>query len=148
MKNIHVSDLDIQRFAFDQNGCEPKMVEHIRTCEKCQQRVDTYLSLADIIKGQPKVTPDYDLANLVLGKLAPSKKTWTIYNYLIGFIVFLVVGVAILTIGLYQDTISYLLDNAFINQAYCFASAIIFITIILGIDLFKSFNRKLKIVNA
>ena len=148
MKNRHPSDFDIQKFAFDQLECEPHIIQHIRSCEKCSKIVETYLSLSTIIKDQPEPTLDYNLSKLVLDQLPVHKEVKTSHTYLIYFINLTIIGLALLSVILFKETITHLVGNSLTYQNYLSVSIIVFISVVLVLDIFRVFNKKIELLNS
>ncbi len=147
MKTRHATDMEIQKFIFDQSECASHTIEHIRSCEECNESVKSYLSLSSIIKEQPEPTLEYNLSKLVLDQLPPIKEPETSHNYLINFIVISLGGLIFLSLFLFKETTIYLLDNRLIQQTYFIISIILFISSIVVFDLFKSFTKKVEFLN-
>ncbi len=148
MKDIHVNDLDIQRYTFDQQECEPQIIKHIQSCEECNERVELYLSLSSTIKNQPEPTLEYNLSQLVLDQLPSNKEVETNDSYLISIIILAIAGFFILTLFSFRETIIYLLDSTFAYQNYLIISIIVFVSIVLVLDLFRSFYQKINLLNS
>lgn len=146
MKNRHVNDFEIQQYTFEQEACEPAIIKHIQSCEACKKNVEAYLSLSTTLKEQPAPTLDYDLAALVLEQLPSPKVPESTNNYLINFMVLVSIGLAISTFYLFKDTLHYLLSDRLIQRNYFFLSVAVFISIVLIIDLFRSFNKKINML--
>lgn len=148
MKNLHATDLDIQKFTFDRIDCEPHLILHINACNECNEKVEAYLSLSNSIKDQPSPSLDYNLSNIILNQLPVNQELETSNGYLISFVLFSIVGLVIWSIYLCRDTFFYLLDNTLTQQSYLLVSIVIFITLFLVYDQLRSFKKKVKILNS
>lgn len=146
MKDIHASDIDIQKFAFDREDCQPDIIKHILSCEECNERVQSYLALSSFIKDQAEPTLDYNLSHLVLGQLPSTKEAETSYPYLINFIMLAIVSCLALVLFLFRGTIGYLLSSTQAYQNYFIISIIAFISTALVLDQFRAFYQKVNLL--
>lgn len=142
MTTKHLSDSDIQNFAFDQTECETKIVNHIQSCNICKKRVETYLSLSDAIKNQPQPITEFNVVALVMEKLPPSTKKVSVYVYFIYFTITASFGVVVSTLYLLFDVFKPVtLPNYFI------VSMALFILLVLSMDMLRSFNKNINRLN-
>lgn len=147
MKNIHVSDFDIQQFLFDPLDCEAQIIKHINSCEECKKRVDTYVLLSSSIKNQTEPELEYNLAQLVLDEI-PSNKEIAHSDTYLNTIIILTTSFVLLILVLFRETFVFLIYNTIAQQSYFVISIAFFISFILVYDIFKTFNTKLEILNS
>jgi len=147
MKTVHLSDFDIQRYAFELSACTSKIVTHIDTCYLCKQKVDSYLSISDRIKIEPEPVLDFDLSTLVLEQLPTLSKKESAYNYFIYFLMVLSTLVVAAAIIYFKESIVGLFSNTSAIPTSFIVSTSLLILIALGIDMMKSFNEKMNLLN-
>ncbi len=143
MNTKHLNDFEIQKFTFDQSECEPEIIDHIQVCLACKKRVEAYFSLSSAIKNQPEPILEYNLSDLVLDQIPSTSKPEKSYNYIIYSLLTASIGLIISTLFLFSETLFDLFNNA-LNIQYSFIISItLFISFLLGFDLFRSFNKKI-----
>lgn len=148
MKNGHATDLEIQKYAFDRGECENSIVVHIGACAACTESVQAYLTLTANIKEQPGPVLEYDLAKLVMDRLPADKAVETSNDFLTNIVMLTIGGFILLALFLFIQTIAFLLDNTLIYKSIFIISSIGCISAILVFDLYKSFQRKIKMLKA
>ncbi len=147
MKNVHLSDFDIQRFAFELSDCKAEIVTHITTCKLCKQKVDNYLSVSDSIKVQPEPVLDFDLSALVLEQLPTMSKKEAAYNYFIYFLMALSTFVVVAVIIYFKEAFVDLFANSSAIPTSFIVSTCLLILTAIGIDTFRSFHKKMNLLN-
>ena len=145
MKITHLNDDEIQRFIFDFSACETEIIKHIYSCEKCKMGADNYLSLSNAIKSQPKPVLNFNLQEQVLEQLITPSKVISTFNYTIYFLILTSVGVVTAALYLFKDSIIGLFN--FTTTSSFMVSIVMMITFALALDLVKSFNKKVSILN-
>lgn len=149
MKNVHLSDFDIQRFAFELSDCKAEIVTHIHTCERCKQKADSYRSISDGIKVQPEPVLDFDLSALVLEQLPSLSKKESAYTYFIYFLMALSTLVVVAAILYFKEAIVGLFANtntAAVPTSFIVSTCLLILTVI-GIDTIRSFHKKMNLLN-
>ena len=147
MKTIHVSDHSIQKFAFDLSECEAEIVNHIHSCGECKKRVEGYLSLSNTIKEQTTPVLDFNLTELILDQLPLSSKKESAYNYFIYFLILISIGVVAAALYFFKDTLVNLFSNTSAIPISFIISVAMLIVFALSIDLVRSFNKKVDMLN-
>jgi len=147
MKNVHLSDFDIQRVAFELSTCTTEIVSHINTCDLCKQKADNYRSISDTIKVQPEPILDFDLSALVLEQLPIMSKKESAYNYFIYFLMALSALVVTAAILYFKEAIVDLFSNTSAIPTSFIVSTSLLILIALGIDTMRNFNKKINLLN-
>jgi hypothetical protein len=65
----HLTDDELQQYAFDKTGCDDAVLQHIAFCEHCKKEAVDVRLLFEEIKKLPKPVSDYDQSALVLARL-------------------------------------------------------------------------------
>ena len=69
MISPHLSEMDIQHYAADEQSCEERIAGHLAGCPECQAEVAVYRTLYSAIGSAPAPVFDFDLAALVLSQI-------------------------------------------------------------------------------
>ena len=142
----HLTDDEVQRYVVDKQHCEVKIVEHIHYCEVCRTKIEVYQLLITGIKQQPQPAFDFDLSKMVLQQL-PSPKT-TIANDKALILIFGFMGIAFLGGAIYLF-ISYFDLFEGIKTIFIYLIAITAITVLvyLIIDMYKKYQKEMKVLD-
>src|SRR5690349_18244114 len=103
MTGNHLSEIDIQQYAFDKINCPKHIADHVETCEACALRVANYQLIFSEIKQYPKPVLDFDLEKMVLAKLSKPASSFSgaiFWAYALSIL--LISGIAVFGY-LYQD---------------------------------------------
>ncbi len=147
MKMKHVNDHDIQQFAFDLSECKAEVIEHISSCKVCEMRVESYQSLSSVIKNQPDPIVEFNLSELVLEQLEIAPKKKPIYSYFIYFLIILSIGIILISLFYFNGIFINLLGSSAVTPAYFLISIVVLISFALGLDMVRSFNKKINMLN-
>lgn len=147
MKMEHVNDRDIQQFAFDLSECKAEIVAHISVCKVCKMRVESYQALSNTIKNQPDPIVDFNLSEQVLEQLEIAPKKESTYSSFIYFLIILSIGITVLPLYYFNDIFINLLDSSAITPTYFLISIVVLISFALGLDMVRSFNKKISMLN-
>lgn len=74
MTGNHLTDQEIQEYAFSSAGHLLPVIEHLQQCDMCSLKVKNYQQILISIKGQPKAEFDFNLSALVISQVV-SKRT-------------------------------------------------------------------------
>lgn len=146
MKNNHLTDSEIQQFAFDKSECEKDVVEHISSCSLCKQRVEDYLLLTTSIKSIPDPALGFDLSKRVLMQLETTSKKKPLLDYFVYALITLSVLLVVFCVTYFSSVfINWFKGNSTVSMALtiCIALSILMILII---DIMKSHSRKMKML--
>ncbi len=149
MKTTHVNDHDIQKFTFDLSECEAEIIKHIHSCSECKKRAESYLSLSITIKDQPEPVLEFNLTELVLDKIPLSSKKESDYTYFIYFLIIVSVGVVVSSLYYFKGIFIDLFNNTnttAISTSFMVSVALLII-VALSLDLVRSFNKKINMLN-
>lgn len=143
MLTKHLTDDEIQLYALDDQGCEIKIIEHIKLCSQCKARAEAYQLLFTGIKQQPEPSFNFDLSALVLAQLpspgaVPSRNNLAVY-------LFIFIGIVLM------GTLFYIFRDYTITLFAGIASLVIYlilitvltILVVLCFDLYKNYQKKM-----
>ncbi|WP_106792655.1 hypothetical protein [Aquimarina sp. Aq78] len=145
MKMQHLYDKDIQKYTFDKSNCSSDNIEHINSCEVCKKVSESYLLLSRELKSQPEPELEFNLTELVLDRLAFSKKE-PIYNYMLCLIIIMSLGAAFFTIYIFRDVFSNVFSTNITISNYFILSIAILISLFLGLDMYRSYYKKINML--
>ena len=75
MSEAHLSAEALQQYILDKQGCTPENIAHMDSCPDCQAQVAAYTLLMKELSQQPPPVFGFDVSAMVLGQLAPERKT-------------------------------------------------------------------------
>lgn len=145
----HLTDDEVQLYVADKAQCDLKIVQHIHSCEVCRSRVETYQLLIKGIEQQPQPSFDFNLSELVLNQLPP-QSIKTSNDRSLSWI-FISIGIALITgASIYFGEYMSALFKSFGTTILVYLMVVSAITIIafLFIDLYKKYNRQIKLLDA
>ena len=142
----HLTDEAVQQYALDSPGCEPKVIEHVQSCEECKLKVEAYQLLFTGIKEQPQPSFDFNLSELVLAQLCSSESRLpdSFLVYSLAFVVILLAG-----------TLSYVFRGYLLSLfvgispllTYLIATTAIIVLTALGADMYKTYQKKMRLLD-
>ena len=145
MKNIHLTDEEIQQYALDAPNSPNELLVHVQQCEHCQQQALQYQLLFEGIAVQKKAAFDFDLTDLVMEQLPKPTPAydWSLIYTLLG-----IIGVLIGIVG-YEFGAS--LVRLFTYLQPILMGLILIATfgllIFLGIDIYQKYKAQMKALN-
>lgn len=143
MLNRHLSEEEIQQYTLDESHAGPGIGEHVRLCEACKTKVETYRLLFTGINQQPEPRFDFDLSELVLAQLpSPAKKSAADRTiiYLLSAIIIALTGILLY---FFNDYLFILFSGFAPLLSYLIIPSLIIIMILLGIDMYKNYQKKM-----
>jgi hypothetical protein len=75
MTSKHLSDYDIQQLVLDEANCDHSIIQHERTCPRCNSKAEMYRLIFASLERQPKPVFKFDLTEAVLAKLVAKPET-------------------------------------------------------------------------
>lgn len=147
MNAKHLSDNEIQQYAFDASECEMDVIEHISSCPLCTKQVENYLLLSDAMSDLPEPALAFDLSHRVLTQLEKTSRTRSIFNYFIYTLI--VLGSVVALTSLFYST-EILIDLFTSNSAITLSlivSVALLVTSGLIVDMLRLHNKKLTLLN-
>ena len=143
----HLSDHDIQQYTFDRLECNPKVREHITSCNICNMRVETYLSLSTSIKSQEDPIVEFNLSNQVLKQLKSTKEKTSIYSYVIYGLIILSIGVSVSSLYSFKETIIDLFRSIPAISLAFIISITILMSLVMIFDIQRAYTKQINRLN-
>ncbi len=143
----HLSENDIQQYVSDSLLCEQFIIEHIESCDTCKEKAEAYRILFSGIEQQAKPAFEFNLADLVLSQLEPSKPKFS------GdiFAVYLFMGIGIVAILLFGILFSKYFSDLFTGTStlflYLFAAISIVTILFQGVEIFRRYQKQMNALN-
>ena len=144
MKALHLTDEEIQEYVLDKSAVDKATSEHASTCEECKARVSDYQLLFAAIKQQPQPVFDFDLAELVMANYRQRNPSPLPAILLFTFSYWwrlLLTGAAIYYFRTY---IASLFTSITPLLIYLAATTIITVAVMLSLDMYKNYHRKMR----
>lgn len=143
----HLTDDEIQQYAFDRSNCESRIIVHVQLCTTCKERVATYELLIAAIAQQPQPRFDFNLSELVVERIPVSKPQFFSEH----FFVYLIILASILSIAgsvyLYRSYLAPLFTGIAPLMIYLIAVPTIMVMAAVSIDMYKSYQKKMAILD-
>lgn len=147
MKTFHLSDREIQRFAFDISECEQEIISHIQTCAICKNKAISYQTISKSIRDEQTPAFDFNLTALVLDQLPKPEEQLKGINFLIYFLLILSFVVMSFATYYFSDALINLVNHIPAISNYFILSVAGLIFLPLCWDMYQSFNKKIKMVD-
>lgn len=147
MKARHLSENELQQYVSEPLLCELSIFEHIESCDVCKEKVEAYRILFLEIKQQTKPAFEFNLADLVLSQLEPSKPKFsgdifTVYLFAgIGIVAILFSGI------LFSKYLSDLFTGTSILFLYLFAAITLVTLLFQGVEIFRRYQKQMNALN-
>ncbi|UKB82300.1 hypothetical protein LF887_14940 [Chryseobacterium sp. MEBOG06] len=143
MKNMHLSEIEIQQYVLNKADCDNVITKHILQCQKCQSEVEFYQLLFTEIKEIPNPVFDFDVADLVIKQL-PQRKYLSLDKYFIALlscISMILLCTLIFVINHYFPTVFGAIS---ILNFLLILIPTVFIISFLYMDMKRNFDRQMK----
>src|SRR5262245_9292171 len=146
MVTKHLTDEEIQLFAFDKANCGFSIVEHIHICAECKAKTETYQLL---IKGisQPQPVFDFDLSALVLNQLPeqdfkPANDKLLTWVFI--FICVRLIGTAFYFFRGYLDS---MFKGIAVFSIYLLAISAVTVIAWVFVEMYKKFQKEMRVLD-
>lgn len=147
MSTQHLTEEEIQQYAMDNPGSNNKAAEHIHSCGQCREKAETYRLLFDGIQQQRQPAFDFDLTELVMAQLPLPAQKATKENLLIYFFIIGAVAVTGLAWYFFRGYVTILFRSFAPVLAYLLITAFITLSILLILDMYKNYKKKLHVLD-
>ena len=145
MKKIHLTDEEIQQYAFDTETCPKVWFEHIQICPHCQQQVQAYQLLFEGIESQEKVVFDFDLEALVMEQLPQPKPVQDKpFVFSLAVIITVMIGIVGFVFGNSLTNLFSYLQPILVGLVILTSLGIM---VFLGIDMYQRYKTQMKVLN-
>jgi hypothetical protein len=147
MKYQHLTDSDIQKIIFGNADIDKEALDHLRSCEKCITRADSYKIILESVSKREKSKFDFDISELVMSRLPVMKREPTFTKLVIRILVFICAPLAGLTIFLFSTSLSDLFTG--ITPIFFYLSGIVIAGLLLfnSIDVYIHFRKHMKVLD-
>jgi hypothetical protein len=147
MKTRHLSESAIQQYALNKTGCETTIVNHIRACERCRTKADTYQLLFHGLQNQPKPAFDFNLSALVVARIEQPKSQFSWLAFFIYLTAFAEV-IAISMVGyLHRKYIWQLFSGLSTMGMYLIGVTALLIVIFQSLEMYKKYKKQMNQLN-
>jgi len=147
MTTKHLTDDELQQYVLGGSSPNNDITAHVRACETCSTRMEAYRVLITGIEQQSAPVFDFDLQELVLSRLpAPAEKNRAdnLYPWIFIGPVVIAGGLIIYFFGGYFAGL--LAGIVTLANGLVAVSACILVSI-LGIDMYKTYKKKINAVD-
>jgi hypothetical protein len=146
MLNVHLSDEQIQELALGNATLAHDVVQHAENCTACKAKVQNYWLLINSIEKQSSPAFDFDLAAAVVAQIEipPPKSITKGLWWLFAIAMLAILTGAAIYFGQYLTSIVEGLKSLAI---YFIAVSGLVLIIMLVIDQYKTYNRKMKLLD-
>jgi len=145
--NSHPSEAELQQFALERSKSEVKIAEHISSCEQCKATVEIYQQLVLSIEQQEKPSFDFNLAQLVLGQIPSSKKSYSSDDIIFYTIALVLTGLSGIICYWFSEFFAGLLLSFGSVFMYLLAATAMVILLFQGLDIYKRYQHKIKVLD-
>lgn len=147
MVTKHLSDEEIQLFAFDKSSCELRIAEHINSCPACKAKVKAYHLVMNGISQQPQPAFDFDLSAAVLKKLPPQTPRANHERLLTWIIIFICIALFGTAVYLFRGFLSNMFKGIAGISIYLIVISAITVIIVIFIEMQKNFRKEMKVLD-
>jgi len=146
MINEHVSESDIQLYAWTPDAVAKTAIAHIEQCDHCRNAALSYQFIFGEIKDAPKPSFNFDLGSLVLQQLPLKKSASERSSILIWFWICISLLVVV-PLYIFQSDLAVLFKGVSIFVIYSLAAAALIILIFRILEIYRRYQRKMDILN-
>ncbi len=143
----HPSENEIQQYATEPLLCDESTAIHLVSCKSCNEQVKAYQLLYSGIQQQSKPAFHFNLSNLVLAQLEPSKPK---FNWEISLAYFFAASgiIVILFSGIwFSKYLSVLFTGPSILFLYLFAAITLVTLLFQGFEIFRRYQKQMNALN-
>ncbi|HEY1054398.1 MAG TPA: hypothetical protein VGE24_04660 [Emticicia sp.] len=145
MKNIHLTDEEIQQYSLAADSRPEAWQAHVQHCAHCQQQVAAYKLLFEAIEAQEKPVFDFDLADLVIEQLPQPKPVQDkSFLYTVATIIAVMIGIVGFLVGNSLVSLFAYLQPILIGLVILTSMGVM---VFLGIDMYQRYKTQMKVLN-
>jgi hypothetical protein len=148
MKTEHLTDSEIQIYSLSQADIEPRITEHISTCESCRAKAGAYRQLFLEIKELRAPAFDFNLSDLVLARLSKEKSPVWETKTLVYLTIFGILALLAFPAYLYREYLLLLFTGISAMFLYLTGITALVIFIFQSIEVYKQYQRKSDALNS
>lgn len=140
----HLSDMEIQQFLLNETALASYAYEHIKTCEHCNAKLETYRLLFTGIHQEEKPSFDFDLSQRVLRQIKESAvKTTSAKSFIWSFIIAFPIIIFITGI-LFRNNLSSIFAGISTIAFYMIIVTAFVLMFFQAVDLYRQYQRQMK----
>jgi hypothetical protein len=147
MNIYHPKEEDIQQYAMAKAACAFEVSQHIKSCSRCLEEVETYKLLFSGIGQQPAPAFDFDVSALVLSQIPETKSRLTADNVIVGFLAIFIFCCIAIPLYFFRKSLAGLFSDIppFFVYAIAFSTGIFLVYKILSI--YKKYQHQMRLIN-
>jgi hypothetical protein len=143
----HLTDEEIQFFAFDKANHELRIDGHIHVCPECRAKVETYQLLIKEISRKPQPAFDFDLCSVVLKQL-PASSPGTANDKLLTWIfIFLCGGLIGITVYFFRSYLDSMFKGIAGISIYLMSISAITVVAMLFVEMYKKYKKEMRVLD-
>lgn len=143
MKNIHLTDLEIQVFLFQKLNPDHDISAHLQQCEECRIKVDQYKHIFEAAGKVKKPVFEFNLTELVMEQLPSRKAEVSLWKSLIYLILLIALPVAGVLIYLFYTRLSILLTGVSPFFIFLTSTGMISLLLFQSIDTYMRYKKRM-----
>jgi len=147
MVTKHLTDDEVQQYAVDKTNCEKRIAEHIHLCEKCRTKAEVYQLMFTGIKQQPQPVFDFDLSASVLKQLPVSQAKAASDKLFTWILIFISVGFLATVAYYFRSYTASMFEGVATILIYLIAISAITVIAALVFDMYKKYQKEMKILD-
>ena len=147
MKTEHLTDSEIQIYAYSQADSEPEIIKHVLSCESCRAKARSYRQLLHEIKEQRAPAFDFNLPDLVLARLSKEKSPVRETKTLLYLTIPGVLAILAIPAYLYREYLLILFTGISAIFLYITGVTALVIFIFQSMEAYKQYQRKSNALN-
>jgi hypothetical protein len=147
MKNIHLTDIEIQTIVLQKANCDIAIIEHLAHCDDCKLKAEQYNILFEEIEQQEKPAFDFDLSDLVISQLPQLKPKRSFENAFIYGAAFAALIVMSVVFYFLKDNLWDMVTAITPIFTYLIITTVLGLSLFLCIDMYTKFNKRMNALN-
>jgi hypothetical protein len=147
MKNEHLTDLEIQKYLFN-DSVEREASDHLKHCVKCRLIAEDYKSLAEAVRTQDKPAFGPEMADMVMNSLQIRKPDFSFSKLLISVMAAIFIPVTLILVFLFRTGLSSVLKGISPLLIYLIVTTVICLSIVQFLDSYIHYRKHMDILNS
>ena len=146
MVTKHLTDEEIQLFAFDKTNCETWIAEHVHLCPECKAKVQTYQLL---IKGieRPQPVFNFDLSAVVLKQLPQQNPKMANDKLLTWIFIFICAGLIGTVFYFFRGYLNSMFKGLAAISIYLIGISAITVIAVILVEMYKKYQREMRVLD-
>ena len=147
MVTKHLTDDEIQLFAFDRANCGSVIAEHIHVCSECKAKAETYQLLMKGISHQPQPAFDFDLSEAVLNQLPAADPKMTNDKLLTWVFIFICAGLIGTAFYFFRGYLDSMFRGIAAISIYLMAISAITVIVWVFVEMYKKYQKEMRVLD-